>query len=136
MGGSGALLFSHLATSVVSFCPQVELVGYPMVGREDLTVELQQQFTAQLLDNVGQCLEQGGRISVHVGDYHEDNVTLRSVYPCPNVCRISPFVCRSFSATVSHSYTEVLLAHCLVKILTVRLVSAAMLTDSHIARAS
>ena len=80
MGGSGALLFSHLATSVVAFSPQVDLVGYPMATREDLTGERQQGFTSQLLANVRLCLAQQGRVSVHVGDYYEDITTLRFAF--------------------------------------------------------
>jgi hypothetical protein len=64
MGGSGALLFSHLATRVLAFVPQCELEQYPMCTREDFRPGSRQAFSAQLQQSV---LASNASISVHLG---------------------------------------------------------------------
>ena len=65
MGGSGALLFAHLATRVLAFVPQCELEQYPMCTRRDFTAKARQAFSARLLNSV---LTSSAHISVHLGE--------------------------------------------------------------------
>ena len=65
MGGSAALLFSHLATRVLAFVPQCELEEYPMCSRRDFTAARRQGFSARLLASVRAS---SATISVHLGE--------------------------------------------------------------------
>jgi hypothetical protein len=79
MGGSAALLFSHLATNVCSFVPQIDLVEYVSATRDDLTTELRGKFTQALLQSVSKCK---GSIAVHVGQYDDDMRQLDALPAC------------------------------------------------------
>lgn len=48
MGGTAALLFSHLAARTLAFVPQVEIHGYSQATREDLTSQRCKQHTAHM----------------------------------------------------------------------------------------
>jgi len=52
MGGSGALLYSHLATLVISFVPQVDLEADIHVRREDFTPPRKRAFTERVLASI------------------------------------------------------------------------------------
>ena len=64
MGGSAALLFSHLASLVIAFVPQIDLEADIHARREDFTPSRKQRFTQRLLANVK---EAKGLIEVHRG---------------------------------------------------------------------
>jgi len=67
MGGSAALLFSHLATeSVVAFSPQVDLEGDGHVSRHDMTPFIRDRYRKRLLCSVKEALAQV-KIFVHRG---------------------------------------------------------------------
>ena len=55
MGGSGALLFSHLATCVIAFVPQVCLSDDIHCRREDFSQSLREEFSATLLRNLDEA---------------------------------------------------------------------------------
>ncbi len=74
MGGSGALLFSHLATRVLAFVPQCELQQYPMCTRRDFTANARQAFSTRLLNSV---LTSSAHISVHVGESSDNSSICR-----------------------------------------------------------
>ena len=68
MGGSAALLFSHLATeSVVAFSPQIELVGDVHVGRCDMTNTIRVRYRRRLLSSVEEAVTRRVKIFVHRG---------------------------------------------------------------------
>jgi len=69
MGGSGALLFSHLATeSVVAFSPQVDLEGDVHVSRYDMTPIIRYRYYKRLLQSVDQAVvAKGINVFVHRG---------------------------------------------------------------------
>lgn len=68
MGGSGALLFAHLASRVLAFVPQCELEQYRMCTRRDFTPKARQTFSARLQKSV---LMSTASISVHLGESSE-----------------------------------------------------------------
>ena len=70
MGGSGALLFSHLATAVFSFVPQVELSYDEKAGK--IADEQRHAFRRLLVDNVHSALKNGTTFEVHRGSFHLD----------------------------------------------------------------
>ena len=70
MGGSAALMFSPLASRVVSFVPQVELLGYSQATREDLTAERCRAFQTRLLQSVA---DTAATVTVHIGADEEDS---------------------------------------------------------------
>ena len=72
MGGSGALLFSHLATRVLAFVPQCELEEYPMCSRHDFTATGRKGFSARLLESVGAS---SATIGVHLGESHSSELS-------------------------------------------------------------
>jgi len=68
MGGSGALLFSHLATeSVVAFSPQIDLNGDSHVSRYDMTPTIRDRYCDRLLHSVELAVEAGVKIYVNRG---------------------------------------------------------------------
>ncbi|KAL9185994.1 hypothetical protein ACHAXT_005232 [Thalassiosira profunda] len=68
MGGSGALLFSHLATeSVVAFSPQVKLEDDPHVGRYDIYSAVREGYLRRLLRSVDEAVGANVRVAVHRG---------------------------------------------------------------------
>jgi len=67
MGGSGALIFSHLATeSVVAFSPQVNLDGDGHVSRCDMTLSIRDRYYKRLLRSVEEAVDRV-KIFVHRG---------------------------------------------------------------------
>lgn len=73
MGGSAALLFSHLATdAVVSFSPQIELNGDCHVSRDDMTTNIRDGFRIRLFHSVDDGVEKGVKIAVHRGVEESD----------------------------------------------------------------
>ncbi|KAL7551757.1 hypothetical protein ACHAWF_014946 [Thalassiosira exigua] len=72
MGGSGALLFSHLATeAVVAFSPQVNLAGDAHVSRYDMTARIREKYVRRLLSSVDE-VGFGVRVIVHRGVENAD----------------------------------------------------------------
>ena len=69
MGGSAALLFSHLATeSVLAFSPQVNLEGDIHVSRHDMTSIIRDEFSSRLLKSVEEASTTGNvNVFVHRG---------------------------------------------------------------------
>jgi len=68
MGGSGSLLFSHLATeSVVAFSPQVDLEGDVHVSRYDMTPIIRHRYYKRLLKSVEQAVANEVNVFVHRG---------------------------------------------------------------------
>ena len=68
MGGSGSLLFSHLATeSVVAFSPQVDLEGDVHVSRYDMTPIIRHKYYKRLLQSVEQAVANEVNVFVHRG---------------------------------------------------------------------
>ena len=68
MGGSGALLFSHLSTeSVVAFSPQVDLEGDVHVSRYDMTPIIRHRYYKRLLESVEQAVANEVNVFVHRG---------------------------------------------------------------------
>jgi len=73
MGGSAALLFSHLATdSVVAFSPQVDLIGDDHVSRDDMTPMIKDMFRRRLFESVGTAIKGGVQMFVHRGVEESD----------------------------------------------------------------
>ena len=74
MGGSAALLFSHLATdAVVAFSPQVDLeCDVSHVGRSDMTPGVRSKFRDTLYSSVGSALDAGVNVIVHRGTEESD----------------------------------------------------------------
>ena len=74
MGGSAALLFSHLATdAIVAFSLKVDLeCDASHVGRSDMTVGLRKEFPDLLYRNVGSALDAGVSVIVHRGSEETD----------------------------------------------------------------
>lgn len=64
MGGAGALLFSHLATRVLCFTPQVEVSDYKAINRLDFTQDRRAKFHARVLESVRSSR---ASITVHYG---------------------------------------------------------------------
>jgi len=74
MGGSGSLLFSHLATeSVVAFSPQVDLEGDVHVSRYDMTPIIRYRYYKRLLQSVEQAVAKGINVFIHRGVEKSDN---------------------------------------------------------------
>lgn len=69
MGGSAALLFSHLARggAVVAFAPQVDLCSDSHVGRYDMTPRVREEFHDRIVGSVGRALQGGIRVTIHRG---------------------------------------------------------------------
>eukprot|EP00585_Thalassiosira_rotula_P005468 CAMPEP_0196141910 /NCGR_PEP_ID=MMETSP0910-20130528/10701_1 /TAXON_ID=49265 /ORGANISM="Thalassiosira rotula, Strain GSO102" /LENGTH=520 /DNA_ID=CAMNT_0041403139 /DNA_START=174 /DNA_END=1736 /DNA_ORIENTATION=+ len=68
MGGSGALLFSHLATeSVVAFSPQINLVGDAHVSRCDMSPGIRDRYCTRLVRSVEEAAARRTKIFVHRG---------------------------------------------------------------------
>jgi len=68
MGGTGALLFSHLATRVLIFNPHVDLQnlkGWTLrLGVKRIPGEVLQKYQLQLKENVNKC----PKIAAHIGE--------------------------------------------------------------------
>lgn len=68
MGGSGALLFSHLATeSVVAFSPQINLDGDAHVSRCDMSPGIRDRYCTRLVRSVEEAAARRTKIFVHRG---------------------------------------------------------------------
>ena len=68
MGGSAALLFSHLATdSVMAFSPQVNLNEDVHVSRNDMTQSIRDEFQSRLYQSVEQSINDGVMVFIHRG---------------------------------------------------------------------
>lgn len=68
MGGSGALLFGHLATeSVVAFSPQIDLKGDVHVSRYDMVPSIRDGYCRRLLQSVEQAVAKKTNVFVHRG---------------------------------------------------------------------
>ncbi|CAM6122601.1 unnamed protein product [Calypogeia fissa] len=67
MGASGALMFSHLATSVLAFCPQVDLTRSSIRPGKDQ--QWLNAFTEELLSAVSSS---SANIAVHCGSWSHD----------------------------------------------------------------
>ena len=68
MGGSAALLFSHISTdAVVAFSPQVNLNGDEHVSRNDMATLIRNEFQRNLLVNVRRAVLDGVNINIHRG---------------------------------------------------------------------
>jgi hypothetical protein len=73
MGGSAALLFSHLATdSVLAFSPQTNLNEECHVSRDDMTQLVKEGFRSRLFNSVEESVKMGVRIRIHRGIETED----------------------------------------------------------------
>jgi hypothetical protein len=90
MGGSGALLFSHLATeSVVAFSPQVDLLNdHFHVSRDDMTIRVKEMFQTRLFENSEIAINNGVSLFVHRGversdTQHTDQLLNRLAAKCP-----------------------------------------------------
>eukprot|EP00927_Polykrikos_kofoidii_P060717 TRINITY_DN55639_c0_g1_i1.p1 TRINITY_DN55639_c0_g1~~TRINITY_DN55639_c0_g1_i1.p1 ORF type:complete len:903 (+),score=153.36 TRINITY_DN55639_c0_g1_i1:123-2711(+) len=75
MGGSAALLFSHLADCAHAFSPQVDLaITWPSFA----TAEVREGFRKQLQESVVRCR---GPVVVHVGEENHTDVRHASLLP-------------------------------------------------------
>jgi hypothetical protein len=91
MGGSGALLFSHLASEsvVVAFSPQVDLLkDHFHISRDDMTIRVKEQFQARLFENTEAAIYNGVSLFVHRGiessdTHHTDQLMNRLTAKCP-----------------------------------------------------
>jgi len=91
MGGSAALLFSHLATeSVVAFSPQVDLEGDVHVSRYDMTGSVRNRYYKRLLQSVDQAA--ANEVNVFVPD-----ISRR---------RASPLNLRNITLSLYHHHVE------------------------------
>lgn len=72
MGASAALLFSEMATSVLAFCPQVDLVTSAI--RPGMGLPWQRAFGGQLREAVKQT---GAKVRVHCGSWGHDTEQAR-----------------------------------------------------------
>ncbi len=74
MGGSAALLFSHLAIDVVvAFSPQVDLKrDTSHVGQSDMTPGIRRKFRDMLYRGIGSALDAGMNVIVHWGSEESD----------------------------------------------------------------
>ena len=84
MGGSAALLFSHLATnSVVAFSPQVDLNEDVHVSRNDMTQSIRDEFENRLYQSIKCSIHDGVMICIHrgieEGDIRHSDALLRKL---------------------------------------------------------
>jgi hypothetical protein len=86
MGGSGALLFAHLATNaVVAFSPQVDLIGDDHVSRDDMTPLVRQMFQSRLFESAEEAIGKGVKLFIHRGlersDTHQTDLLMGRLGP-------------------------------------------------------
>lgn len=86
MGGSGAMLFAHLATNtVVAFSPQVDLIEDDHVSRDDMTPLVRQMFQSRLFESAEEAIGKGVKLFIHRGlessDAHQTDLLMGRLSP-------------------------------------------------------